>query len=265
MSKSGGSSSSMNQSNSSSYGYDAAFSDAFNRGQSVSNSFNQGMGENFTQSGSSTFVDPSQSPFRDQLFKNAQAAYDGFTMPQQGQQYDTLIDNYWQAANPAATVEARLEGLQSGLFDQFQTGLNTIGAEASSAGAYGGGRHAIREAELGGELGKAYTQGYGDIMAQATEQALTANAGFGAALDAQRAGALQSQFGGLQALQGLLGAPTILSQSGSTGYGYDTSTGGSSSLSASEGGSSSRSFGEQLAQMQSMGTGREQKFGFGIK
>ncbi len=146
------------------------------------------------------------------------------------------IDQLYGLGNANNVIDAQLTGLRSGLDDIQTQGLNRIGDQAIQAGAFGGSRHGLAEASLGGEIAKAYTQGYGDIIANANRQSIDANnsaiAGAGQSLRDQLVG----NYGGLQALAGILGSPTILSEQ----FGIDT--GSAQSVSESRGDSQSGGF-----------------------
>ncbi len=204
-----------------------------NSSEQQSTSFGEATSNSFDNSGSSTFVDPNQSGFLNNMRQGAMNQFN-----QGNDQLTGLGNQLTQGGMGALTqlgktgdvsgfMNAQLGGLQSGLTDIWNQGNIRIGDNAEASGAFGGGRHGIAEANLGGEIGKAYTQGYGDIMSNANAQSMQANNSILAGLPQVFNMGLNSQFGGLGALQGLLGDPTILqnafSQGGSSSYGYDTS------------------------------------------
>jgi hypothetical protein len=93
-------------------------------------------------------------------------------------------------ANPYET-----QVVQQSLADvgrQAQMGFNQLGAQAQSAGAFGGSRHGIAQAEMG----KGYTQQMANTAAQMRQQ------GFNTALGASQAD-LQRQLGAAGQLAGL--------------------------------------------------------------
>lgn len=259
--------------------------DSWNQSSNLSNAQSTQDSNSFSQSGS--YVDPSQAGYLDSLRKNAQSAYaaSGATLNPfnqdlmgQGQQ---ALGNLQSLGDATGVATAQLEGLRSGLDDMFGQGLNQIGANASSAGAFGGSRQALQEAALGGEIAKAYTQGYGDIMANANNQAITANNAAIAGLSPLYNLGMGSQFGSLGALQSLLGDTTVLqaatSGSQSTGQSTSDSIGTAAGGSTSTGSSFGQDFGygydyntsDSYAYDQSQSRGRAEednaRFGFGIK
>ncbi|SFL44660.1 hypothetical protein [Shimia aestuarii] len=186
---------------------------------------------NYNQSTGGSYIDPNQQPFLNQLremslgrYSSAQPVIDAAGGAAQDTAQQALT-NLQGLGNPNEVVGAQLTGLRSGLDDIYAQGRGQIGDNAISAGAFGGARHGLTEAALGGEIGKAYTQGYGDIMANAQRQSINANTAAMAGAPQLLNTAIQSQFAPLQALQGLLGDPTILQSQQSEGIGIDTARG----------------------------------------
>ncbi|WP_164658255.1 hypothetical protein [Tropicibacter sp. Alg240-R139] len=204
-------------------------------GQSSNTSLGEQFGTDVGFSGSSSYIDPSQAPYLDQLRQQAFSTFNqanpqinalGDQLLGQG---NAVLGQMQQAGNTQQIIDAQLTGLRSGLNDIHSQGLNSIGDNAAAAGAFGGARQGVAEGVLGGEIGKAYTQGYGDIMANASQQALQANSAAGALIPQLFNLGMGSQFGGLGALQGLLGDPTVLSDAFGANvgqkYGYNYGTG----------------------------------------
>jgi len=202
---------------------------------SASNSFG------FGQSGS--FIDPNQQPFLDSLYNNASGVYDSVTPGIQAltgnvnQFRQQAADNLMGLGNTQQVIDSQLTGLRSGLDDIYGQGLNRIGDNAIGAGAFGGSRQGVTEAALGGEIGDAYTQGFGDIIANASRQSIDANNSAIAGVGQQVRDSLIGNYGGLEALSGILGNPTILSAA------QDINFGQSNAQSLSRGQSSSESAG----------------------
>lgn len=247
MSFGGGSNSSQQQqaSASNALGYNWAS----NLGQSTQGSATEGLNVG------GSYVAGQQLPFLEMLYKQAADTYKSIPNLQNVAQgivnplmkgatsaFDTLGD----LSDPTALIEAQSGSLKSGLQDLFSQGLMGVGAEATGAGAFGGSRHALQEAALGGEVSKAYTQGYGDIVANARNQAAqAAQAQIGAAPGIANLGLspYMANFQPLQAFASLLGAPTILQsnfgQTSGSSYGQSTNAGQSGGVNSG----SSQSYG----------------------
>lgn len=188
---------------------------------------------NQAESSGGSFVDPNQVPFLDMLREMAMGNYSA-TQPQMDA-IKTSVNTTGNDAlagliglgNTDQVVDAQLAGLRSGLSDIHQQGLNTIGDNAINAGAFGGSRHGIAEAALAGEIGDAFTRGYGDIIANASNQAIVANNSVLSGGGQLVANNLTADWAPLQALAGIIGNPTVLSEqeSTSTGYGHSFSEG----------------------------------------
>lgn len=233
-----------------------AWNEALNRAQSsnVAQSIEQ----------SKSFVSGAQQPFLSKLYADAMKTYQAQPdqvsaaqrivnplMAQGKTAYGKLIG----LTNPTGQINAQEASLKSGLSDLFGQGRLGINGAATNAGAFGGARQGLEEAALGGEIAKAFTQGRGDIVANANQTALGAAQAAGPM--AQQLAALgmspeSARFSGLQGLAGLLGDPTVLSSSmgtsGSRGTStsYGTSTGGSNNMSSSLGAGKANNFANSL-------------------
>lgn len=186
-------------------------SKAGSQSQSTSSGFDYGFGQ------SGTYIDPNQAPFLETL-RNAAMSRFGNSEPLIADAVQTAgtvgalsLNNLTQLGNPQQVIDAQLTGLKSGLGDIFSRGMQTIGDNAIASGAFGGSRQGVAEGVLGGEIGKAFTQGYGDIIANASRQAIDASNSALAGAGQNIGNMLTGSFGGLQALAGILGDPTILS------------------------------------------------------
>lgn len=212
---------------------------------SEGNSFSKSWSDYFnnSESSGSSFVDPNQQGFLDFLRGTAQGTF-GATQPGASDLVSDVnaaggaaLGNLAGLGNTQQVIDAQLTGLKSGLGELQQQGLNQIGDNAAAAGAFGGARQGIAESALRGEIGDAFTRGYGDIIANASRQSIDANnsvlAGGGQMIGNNLAGT----WGPLQALAGIIGDPTILSENESM------SEGGGSSGSISEGSQESGRFG----------------------
>lgn len=210
---SSGESSSSSQSNSNSFGIGEQFSNRFGMQQSAQNVYGP------------------QAPYLQDVFGQAQQAFNT------GNPYvkktadrlmgygNTALDRLGFLSDPQAVAGAQLEGLSSGLNEIYDTTINKIGDNAAAAGAFGSGRHGLQEAALGGEIADAYTRGYGDITANAYNQALNANNAVNAMLPTLFNLGMGGQFAPLAQYASIIGDPTVLAQSMGldlgTSYGYD--------------------------------------------
>jgi len=210
-------------------------------------SFNQG-----TSTGG-TFVDPTQAPFRSNLFGQAFGFGDaqgaaGAAGAAAGQNQPALTSALNAASmqtNSGAQIEAQTKALQSGLGAMFRDEINpALKGNAIMAGGFGGGRQGVAQGVAAGKLGEAFTQGLGDITARANAQSLNAAnmiPGLAQAIIGNAGASQNAGMGILERLGGILGGPAILAQneSQSTGGSINTSSG----KSASSGSSKAQSFG----------------------
>lgn len=112
---------------------------------------------------------------------------------QQTQAYQPALAAMRQQMNPTRQIQAQGRSLQSGLGEMFREELNpAIRGNAIAAGGFGGGRQGVAQGQAVGELADAYTQGLGDITANANAQALGASQGYAGILDSLRQRALQA-------------------------------------------------------------------------
>ncbi len=182
---------------------------------------------NFSQGSGESFIDPNQQGFLDFIRGAAQNTFNA-AQPGASDLVDRVnamgneaVANLSGLGNTQQVINSQLEGLRSGLGELQQQGLNQIGDNAANSGAFGGARHGIAESALRGEIGDAFTRGYGDIIANASRQSIDANnaalAGGGQMITNNLAGT----YGPLQALAGIIGDPTILQRNDSISYGED--------------------------------------------
>lgn len=130
-------------------------------------------------------------------------------------------------SDPSAQIAAQEKSLSTGLGNLFSQQINpAISSQAIGAGGFGGSRQGVAQGQAIGQLGQAYTEGLGDITARANNQALQAQGmGIGSLpgmFDLGMAG-YNSQWSPLQQYAGLLGGPTVLTQSAGTSYGEQSS------------------------------------------
>jgi hypothetical protein len=232
-----GASGSQSSSNNNSQSEQNAFGTAFNQGTSTGG----------------TFIDPTQAPFRSNLFSQAfrfgdaggAAADAGRAGAQNQTALNAALGVANTQANPMAQIDAQTKALQSGLGAMFRDEINpTLKGNAILAGGFGGGRQGVAQGVAAGKLGEAFTQGLGDITARANAQSLQAANLIPSLAQANLANTQAPQNAGLSILErlgGILGNPAILAQnqSQSTGGSVNTSTG----KSASSGSSKQQSFG----------------------
>jgi hypothetical protein len=179
-------------------------------------------------SNSSSFIDPTQMGFLKSLWGSAAGAVDpraagaaaggvtGQTLPGLGAAFGDI-----QAlTNPQAQIEEQTKSLQAGLGQMFREEINpAIAGGAISAGGFGGARHGVAQGVAAGQMGQAFTQGRGDIVARANQTAL----GAGSLLPTMAAG-MQGQGQApyvavqeaLQRLAGILGGPTVVGNASSS-------------------------------------------------
>lgn len=182
-----------------------------------------------SSSDASSFVWDQQIPYLTGLWDNASAAanpggagaalggVNNFMQPL----LQNTATNLGGLTDPSGQIAAQAASLQSGLGDLFRNEINpAIKTNAISAGQFGGGRQGVAEGVATGQLANAYTQGYGDIVARANQQALGASAlipSFGQAQQQLALGQYTAPMDILAALSGILGSPTVLQKSQSRG------------------------------------------------
>jgi len=227
-------------------------SDAF--AKSISGSLGTSRG---TSSGG-TFVDPNQQPFLDTLYNQALKTYQGQRPGELQRTAQGIVDplmrqgrgftrNMAQLADPSRQIAAQERGLRSGLGRLFDEGSINLGANAAGQGAFGGSRHGVAEAALGGEIARAYTEGRGDIVAGANQTAVNAanvgQSGLGALANLGMM-PTQAAWSGLSNFRDLLGGPTVLSQQQARQEAINRASSRMRSGSRSYGRGSSQSMGE---------------------
>ena len=162
-----------------------------------------------------------------QLFSSGQ----GFLSQLQGgvaQQY--MAD---RLTGPDPALASQLEQLQAGLGELFRNELNpAITSSAVAAGGLGGGRQGVAQGVAMGQIANQYAQGASQLLAssQAQRDALSGQLMMGQVAGAQAGlGGLESLLGiaqseagspllGASLLSQILGSPTVLTQSQSSGY-----------------------------------------------
>jgi hypothetical protein len=195
--------------------------------QSISRAFSDSFAQGQTQS--SSFVDPAQSGFLSNLRTqalNRQQGVDIGPLADISRVGQGSLSNLQSLGNQDAVVGAQLSSLRSGLQDLFAEQSNVNRGNAFLSGAGGSTRAALVDTALQGELANAYTRGFGDIMANANRSAIGANQAAIGAVNPLIAAETSANFADLGALQGLLGAPTVLNQSS----GFDMSRSTSSAI-----------------------------------
>ena len=245
-------------------------SDASSLNEAISNSFGMsgGRSTNFSNSYGQTFVDPNQQGYLDQLRGGAfgvgdASAQQGVALGAAQQNQPGLTNAMGTAAglmDPSAQIEAQSAALQSGLGSLFRNEINPgIESEAIAAGGLGGGRQGVAQGVAAGQLGDAFTQGYGDIVGRANQQALGAAGMMPGLANANMQNALQPMMAGLDIqsqLANILGGPTILSR--------NTSRAGGASNQYSRSGSQSTALGQSNSQSRTKGKTKSGGFGFSL-
>lgn len=187
--------------------------------------------ESYNQQSSQTYVDPIQQGFLQNLYGSAQAQAN----PGEGRRYGAMASRQnapflaqgmnvlGRLADPTSQIAAQQESLQAGLGQLFTEELNpALESNAIAAGGFGGGRQGVAQGQAVGQLGQAYTQGLGDIVARANAQAASAASLMPQLAQAQAANALLPQTAALDPLErlaGILGGPTVLAKSQGVGGG----------------------------------------------
>lgn len=131
------------------------------------------------------------------------------------------FNNVSGLTDPTAQITAMSNSLQAGLGDLFRNQINpAIEGSAINTGGFGGGRMGVAQGVATGQLANAFTQGYGDIVADANRQSM----GAAGMLPGLAMGAIDNSMAGsnagldiLQRLGAILGNPTVLSRGSSSG------------------------------------------------
>lgn len=212
----------------------------FNQGGGQSSNFQQsgGQGEAFNQG--STFIDPSQSPFLGGLRDQGQAL-----ASQQlgaGSQYQQGIVNpatqaFQQHLTPQQNpfLTGQIEQGQRQIAENFNERLLPgIGSGANQAGQRGGGRQGVAEGIALRDANRQSSDFAQNLLGQDFQG--QQNRSLNALTFADSIGGLA--FSPLQNLQGILGAPTVLSQNQGGSQSQDFSTGGGQSSNFNQGGGS---------------------------
>ena len=216
---------------------------------SWANNFLNSMSQSVSGSSgqSQSFIDPMQQGFLQDLWgQGAQQADPGAVTAASRGMVNRVMPGMRAAdrtlaglSNPNQQIAAQQRSLKAGLGNLFATEINpAIQGDAIEAGGYGGGRQGVAEGVAAGQLGNTYAQALGDITAGANQQAGTAAGMRGQLAPAMyNLGMMPSMagFAPLQAMQGLLGSPTVLSQAWQEAMSRGTSR--------SRGGGTSRSIG----------------------
>ncbi len=173
---------------------------------------------------SESYISPDQLPFLADMWNTAigatnvaggaadASAVQGATMPglQQG------FNNTLALTDPTSQIQAQTASLQEGLGNMFQTQLMpAIAGNSISAGGFGGGRQGVAEGVAAGQLGSAFTQGLGDIVANANSTAIGAASTLPGMTQNMFQTAAAGNMGGLDQLARLsqiLGSPTVLNR-----------------------------------------------------
>lgn len=220
-------------------------------------SVSQSSSANTSASGnaSNSFVLGQQLPFLQSLWGQAQgAANPGAAQGLASQVSGTLGPQLQRSmtalgalGDPRAQIAAQTASLKSGLGALFREEIQPgLAGDAIAAGGLGGGRQGVAQGVAAGQLGQAFTQGLGDIVARANQTALGAQSALPqvASLysDVTRAPGTAG-LDPLTQLAAILGGPTVLNRSTGWGRGSGTSQSTSWSKGKSSGESSGFDFG----------------------
>jgi hypothetical protein len=224
----------------------AQASDSFGFNNASSTAFNR----------SNTFVDPTQQPFRADLFSQAQGVTNpAMIMSEAGKASQGNLPGYGRAigtamslADPSSQIAAQSQALETGLGNLWRNQINpSIQSDTIRAsGGLGTGRQGVAQGVAAGELGNAYATGLGDIVAGANAQSLGAAQSLPGMLQSQFQNAMSPRMAGIDSLASLaqiLGGPTILS----------SGQGGSQSVATGANASSSRGFNQSSGKSSSFG------------
>ena len=132
-----------------------------------------------------------------------------------------FLENLQGLGDPSAQIAAQSQGLQQGLGDLFANEINpALRTGAIGAGGLGGSRLGVAQGAAAGQLGDAYTQGLGDIYANANQQAMGASLGGMAALPGLYdlgMNQYQAAWAPYAQASSIIGGPTVLSKSRAVG------------------------------------------------
>jgi hypothetical protein len=185
----------------------------------------------------SSFIDPSQLPFLKALWGSASESANpalagavakgvaGRTMPGLGAAFGDI----GALTDPSAQIKAQDASLKAGLGQMFREEINpAISGGAIGAGGFGGARQGVAQGVAAGQMGQAYAQGRGDIVARANQTALGAGSlmpTLAAAMQGQGQAPFVAEQDVLQRLAGILGGPTVVSKSRGDNYSSSSSAG----------------------------------------
>ena len=199
------------------------------------------MGMNQSKQSSSQGSESTQSifggqvPFLENLWSTASNTAMSMGNPFQGamDQAQPFIDQAGAAlgglADPTAQIAAQEASLSAGLGNLFRNEINpAIESNNIAAGGLGGGRQGVAQDVATGQLANAYTEGLGQITANANQQAGMAGQALGNLGQLTFGMGSQGAMGALTPLQMLsqiIGSPTVLGNSTSWGNSKGKSSG----------------------------------------
>ncbi len=231
----------------------ASGSESSSKSNSLSLAQSYGLSNSFGFNNSSTFVDPASAGAFNTMRNQAVSIADPQAAERaafgQSRQNDKLLQgaagSLTSLSDPSSQIAAQSASLQAGLGDLFQNEINpAIKSEAVLAGGLGGGRQGVAQGVAAGELADAFTQGYGDIVARANNQAMNAANSIPGLTQAMMGNSMSPYGAGLDVLgqlSSVLGQQNILSKS--SGANRSSSRNGSQAVSQSNSKSGSQSFG----------------------
>ncbi len=171
-----------------------------------------------------SFIDPTQAGFLGQMWQQAMGAGDPLATQEAARrasqmttpQIGAALGNTTALTDASSQISAQAQSLQSGLGQLFREEINpAISSNAIAAGGFGGGRQGVAQGVATGQLGQAYTQGLGDIVANANRTALGAAGlvpGLSSAMYQSEVNPTLAGYDPLSRLASILGSPTVLNR-----------------------------------------------------
>lgn len=243
---------------------------AWNWANSFGNNQSNSFGTNQSQSGS--FIDQTQGGFLNNLWQNASNYANPDNTDARAQEIlgelmpglQNTFSNLQGMTDPSAVIGQQADALKQGLGSLFRNEINpTIEGNAIASGGFGGGRQGVAQGVAAGQLGDTFTSGLADITSAANANALNASNALGTlGNNIFNMGTATPGMDILSQLSGILGGPTVLQNSQSTGQTGSTATGTTGSSSA--GGSTGSSQSTTTGQGTSSGSGSSSKWDLGF-
>lgn len=220
-------------STSSSFGNNQSTSFGNNQSTSFGNNQSTSFGQNQSTSGS--YIDPTQGGFLNSLWNSASEYANpgntdaraqeilGQVMPGMQSTFASLQG----MTDPSAMITQQANALSTGLGNLFRNEINpAIVGGAIASGGFGGGRQGVAQGVASGQIADSFTSGLADITSAANNQAMSAaNAMSSLGSDMFNLGTATPGMDVLTQLSGILGGPTVLQNSQSSGTTGSQATG----------------------------------------